>query len=179
MINSYSQSFLSENNKGEGRGLKREQGGEGLFERGGWLEDLRYSINFLLTDYSQIFVSILTLHFISYSCHIAIFYSQNGVEQECGTTAMSTTTSTRKEKKERKAKKKQYTFLFYVLTCSTHFCKISLPSPHNNGVKMPNFNFCGGCKQTTTNFVFFSWTRYKSFRVHYRKNCQHSHELNE
>ena len=101
--------------RGRGGGLKESRlggGGEGLFERGGLLEDLRYSINFLLTDYSQIFVSILTLHFISYSCHIAIFYSQNGVEQECGTAAMSTTTSTRKEKQERKAKKNNIPFCF-------------------------------------------------------------------
>ena len=31
---------------------------------------------------------------------------------------------------------------------------ISLPSPHDKGVKIPNFTFYGGHKQATTNFSF-------------------------
>ena len=34
------------------------------------------------------------------------------------------------------------------------FLYISLPSPHDYGVKIPNFTFYGGRKQATTNFSF-------------------------
>ena len=41
-----------------------------------------------------------------------------------------------------------------ILLVQEPFLYISLPSPHDYGVKIPNFTFYGGRKQATTNFSF-------------------------
>ena len=46
----------------------------------------------------------------------------------------------------------------------------SLPSLHDNNVKLPNFTFCRGREQKTTTFFFFSWTWMQPFRIQLQKN---------
>ena len=60
------------------------------------------------------------------------------------------------------------------------FLHISLPSPHDYEVKMPNFTFCGGRERKTTTFFFFSWTSIQSFRIQLqKKKLPTFNELNE
>ena len=61
----------------------------------------------------------------------------------------------------------------------TCICTFSLPSLHDQNVKMPNFTFCRGREHTTTTFFFFSRTLIQSFRIQLQKKLPTFDELNE
>ena len=61
------------------------------------------------------------------------------------------------------------------------FLYVSLPSLHDNDVKVPNFTFSGGREHKTTTMFSFSWTSTLSlsYRIQLQKNLPTFEELNE
>jgi len=53
------------------------------------------------------------------------------------------------------------------------FLYISLPSLHDNNVKVPNFTLFRGWEHTKTTFLFFSKTLIQSFTIQRTKICQY------
>ena len=64
--------------------------------------------------------------------------------------------SFRKDDGDSNKKVKREIGLLKTTTLHVHhtFLNISLPSMHDNDVKMLNFTFCGGLKRATANFSF-------------------------
>ena len=63
----------------------------------------------------------------------------------------------------------------YHLLIEVHyaFWYISLPSMHDNDVKLPNFTFCGGLERKTTTLFFLM----QSMRIQLQKNSPTFDEL--
>ena len=61
----------------------------------------------------------------------------------------------------------------------TLLCHLSLPSLHDNDMKLPNFTFCGRREHKTATLFLFFWTLIQSFRIQLQKNSPTFDELNE